>query len=294
MTAFGETDGIRAMIKAAGMPGVMIGTMAAGAFAAGLILLLQPVYVAAYIFLMVLLVPAAVAYSLMASYDSEINGRAPELFYDLSEYVRASGSMPKALKRAAAGNYGAMSDEVRRVLSEIEDEGFDLASSLRAMAARVKNAYVTRSVAIINEALTSSPDAESVLKMIAAEGRLSRSLEAERKAGISSAVLVMYLTAVVFLIVVSLCISSFVPVSHQLKALTAGEAIVPENSVAYAMPYYMLSISVTVCTGLTIGAMRDNSIFGGLKDAAVLTTAAFLVFELIVFPGFNLMGAIGL
>ncbi len=261
---------------------------------AGLTLLLLPIDTAIYVFLMILLAPAAIAYSLMASYDSEINARAPELFYDLSEYVRASGSMPKALKRAAAGDYGAMSDEVRRVLSEIEDEGFDLATSLRAMAVRVKNAYITRSVSVINEALTSSPDAESVLKMIAAEGRLSRSLESERKAGISSAVLVMYLTAVVFLIVVSLCISSFVPVSHQLRALTAGEAITPESPVTYAMPYYFLSVSVTVCTGLTIGAMRDNSIFGGLKDAAALTTVAFLVFELIVFPGFDLMGAIGL
>jgi hypothetical protein len=130
--------------------------------------------------------------------------------------------------------------------------------------------------------------------MIAAEGRLSRSLEAERKAGISSAVVVMYLTAAVFLIVVSLCISSFVPVSHQLMALTAGEAITPESPVTYAMPYYVLSVSVTVCTGLTIGAMRDNSIFGGLKDAAALTTVAFLVFKLIVFPGFDLMGAAGL
>lgn len=294
MISFSMTDGIRTRIKAAGMPGILIATIVAGLFVAGFSLLLLPVYATIYVFLMILLVPAAIAYSLMASYDSEIKGRAPELFYDLSEYVGASGSMPKALKRAAAGHYGAMSDEVRRVLSEIEDEGFDLASSLKAMAARVKNAYVTRSVAIINEALTSSPDAESVLKMIAAEGRLSRSLEEERKAGISSAVVVMYLTAVVFLIVVSLCISSFVPVSHQLKAITAGETVAPESPVAYAMPYYVLSVSVTVCTGLTIGAMRDNSIFGGLKDAAALTTVAFLIFEFIVFPGFNLMGVVGL
>ncbi|OPY28523.1 MAG: Bacterial type II secretion system protein F domain protein [Methanocella sp. PtaU1.Bin125] len=294
MIAFGETDGLRATIKAAGMPGIVTAAVLAGACLGGVTMLLQPFYVAVYVFLMTLLAPAAVAYSLMASYDSEINGRAPELFYDLSEYVRASGSMPKALKRAAAGHYGAMSDEVRRVLSEIEDEGFDLASSLRAMAGRVKNAYVTRSVTIINEALTSSPDAESVLKMVAAEGRLSRSLEAERRAGISPAITVMYLTAAVFLIVVSLCISSFVPVSRQLGALAAGGAVTPENPVDYAMPYYALSLSVTVCTGLTIGAMRDNSIFGGMKDAAVLTTAAFLVFALIVFPGVNLMGAIGL
>jgi flagellar protein FlaJ len=294
VTAFGKADSIRTMIKAIGMPGVMIIAIAAGTLVAGFALLLFSIDAAIYVFLMILIMPAAVAYSMMASYDSDINTRAPELFYDLSEYVRASGSMPKALKRASAGDYGAMSDEVRRVLSEIEDEGFDLSTSLRAMAVRVKNAYITRSVSIINEALTSSPDAESVLKMIAAEGRLSRSLESERKAGIASAVLVMYLTAVVFLMVVSLCISSFVPVSHQLMALTAGEAITPESPVTYAMSYYVLSISVTVCTGLTIGAMRDNSIFGGLKDAAALTTAAFLVFELVVFPGFDLMGAVGL
>jgi flagellar protein FlaJ len=294
MRYFSELDGVRTPLRSVGMPGILIATFVIGAIAATITLLLGSIDLAIYGFLIIVLAPAAIAYSLIASSDSEINERAPGLFYDLSEYVRASGSMPGALKRASAGNYGAMSDEVRRVLSEIEDEGFDLATSLKAMAVRVKNAYVTRSVSIINEALTSSPDAESVLKMIAAEGRLSQTLEAERKAGISSAVMVIYLTAFVFLIVVSLCISSFVPVSHQLKALTEGVAAIPESPVTYAMSYYVLSLSVAACSGLTIGAMRDNSVFGGLKDGAVLVTITFLVYELIVFPGFDIMEAFGL
>jgi hypothetical protein len=130
--------------------------------------------------------------------------------------------------------------------------------------------------------------------MVAAEGRLSRTLEAERKAGIASAVLVMYLTAFVFLVVVSLCISSFIPVSHRLQALSTGETALSENPVAAAMPYYVLSLSVAVCSGLTIGVMRDNTIFGGMKDAALLATAAFLIYELVVFPGYDVMGAFGL
>jgi flagellar protein FlaJ len=187
-----------------------------------------------------------------------------------------------------------MSDEIHRVLSEVEDEGYDLSTALKSMAARVNNAYITRSVSIINEALTSSPDAESVLKMVSTEGRLSRTLETERKAGISSAIIVMYLTAFVFLIVVSLCISSFVPVSHQLQALSAGVPAIPESPVDAAMPYYVLSLSVAVCSGLTIGVMRDNTVFGGMKDAALLATVAFLVYELIVFPGYDVMGAFGI
>jgi hypothetical protein len=85
-----------------------------------------------------------------------------------------------------------------------------------------------------------------------------------------------------------------VPVSHRLQSLGAGESALPEDPVAAAMPYYVLSLSVAVCSGLTIGVMRDNTIFGGLKDAAVLTTAAFLIYELFVFPGYEVMGAFGL
>ena len=294
MIGLEESGSLRTALKAAGMPKVALAATCIGAAAAGISLLFQPVEVAIYVFCMATLVPAAVARGLTASYDREINAKAPELFYDLSEYVRASGSLPLALKRATAGGYGALSDEVRRVLSEIEDEGYDLAAALRAMAARANNAYITRSVAIINEALTSSPDAGSVLKMVSAEGRLSQALEAERRAGISSAVLVIYLTALVFLIVVSLCISSFVPVAGQLKALSGGEPETPASPVTAAMPYFVLSLSVAVCSGLTIGVMRDNSAFGGLKDAAVLATAAFLVYECMVFPGFDVMGALGL
>jgi flagellar protein FlaJ len=254
----------------------------------------EPLDITIYTFFIIALAPAALARWATATYDREICAKAPELFYDLSEHVRASGSLLKALKRASTGCYGAMSDEVCRVLSEVEDEGYDLSTSLKAMASRVNNAYITRSVAIINEALTSSPDAESVLKMASAEGRLSQALEAERKAGVSFAIIVMYLTVTMFLIVVSLCISSFAPVSGQLMALSAGGAVVPDDTAAAIIPYYVLSVSVAVCSGLTIGAMRDSSVFGGMKDAVVLVTAAFLVYRLIVFPGYDVMGAFGI
>ncbi len=49
--------------------------------------------------------------------------------------------------------------------------------------------------------------------------------------------------------------------------------------VASAMPYYVLSLSVAVCSGLTVGVIRDNTIFGGMKDVVVLATAAFLVYD---------------
>jgi hypothetical protein len=79
-----------------------------------------------------------------------------------------------------------------------------------------------------------------------------------------------------------------------IVALSTGEPALPEDPVAAAMPYYVLSLSVAICSGLTIGVMRDNTIFGGMKDAAVLATGAFLVYELIVFPGCDVMGAFGL
>lgn len=276
------------------MPKIAMASFGTGVIVACLLWLVQPVDVALYTLLLAGLAPAAIAYTVISSCDSEISARAPELFYDLSEHVRASGSLVKALRRASSNNYGIMSDEVLRILSDIEHEGFDVAASLNAMAARVKNAYVARSVSIINEALTSSSDIEGVLKMASAEGRLSRSLDAERRSGIAPAILVMYLTAFIFLIVVSLCIISFIPVSHQLSALAAGERYTPENNYSTTLPYYILSLSVAVCTGLAIGAMRDTTVFAGFRDAVILVTIVFLVYRAIVFPGFNVMEALGL
>jgi flagellar protein FlaJ len=286
---FGAED-LCPRLKALGQVKITLASLALGASAAAATLLLaQPVDVVAYVFFIVTLVPAAVAYGIVASYDREVDARAPELFYDLSEHIGAGGSFTRALRRASAGSYGVMSDEMCRVLSDIEDEGFDLATALKTMASRVNSSYVSRSVAVINEALTSSPDVEGILKMVAAEGRLSLSLVRERRSGLLPAVAVMYLTAIILLLVVSLCITSLVPMSQQLQSMSGGGEVAQESPRAFALPYYFLSISVAACSGLTIGVMRDSSAYGGLKDAAALVTLAFVVFEVLVFPGFNLM-----
>ncbi|CAJ36042.1 type II secretion system F family protein [Methanocella arvoryzae] len=280
-------------LKSAGMGRILLAATLLGTTAAvAAALLSQPADVIAYVLIMGTLVPAAIAYGITASYDSEVNTRAPELFYDLSEYIGAGGSIIKALKRVSAGSYGTMSDEMSRVLSEVEDEGLDLAAAMKAMAARVNNAYISRSVAVICEALTSSSDLEGILKMVAADGRLSMSLLKERRSGLLAAVVVMYLTTIILLLVVSLCITSLVPMSQQLKALSGGDYGGMESPREFALPYYFLAISVAVCSGLIIGEMRDCSAFGGLKDAAILVTLAFIVFEAVVFPGFNLMEAL--
>jgi hypothetical protein len=52
--------------------------------------LLQPIDVAIYVFLMMLLAPAAIAYSLMASYDSEINASALRFYDRWNTYVPAA------------------------------------------------------------------------------------------------------------------------------------------------------------------------------------------------------------
>lgn len=288
-----DAEDVCPTLKSAGMGRIILAAVLLGGSAAtATILLAQPVDVAAYILLMGVLVPAALAYGVTASYDSEVNARAPELFYDLSEHIGAGGSLIRALKRVSTGSYGVMSDEMCRVLSEIEDEGLDLAAALKAMAVRLNNTYISRSVAVITEALTSSSDLEGILKMVAADGRLSLSMLRERRSGLLPAVAVMYLTTIIMILVVSLCITSLVPMSQQLKALSGGDAAGMESPREFALPYYFLSISVAVCSGLIIGVMRDCTAFGGLKDAAILITLAFVVFEAIVFPGFNLMGVL--
>jgi flagellar protein FlaJ len=283
---------LRASIKSVGIRTVMLASLSCGLLAAGAIfVILSRTDLAIFSLLLITLMPAAIAYQAISAYDADIETRAPEFFYDLSEHVKASGSIVKALKRVSRHSYGVMSDEVGRVLSEVEDEGYDIASSLQSMAGRVNNRYISRSVSVIKEALTSSSNLENILKVVSEEGRLSLSLRKERKSGISSSIFVIYLTAIIFLAVTALCITSFVPMSREFQAV-AGIGETPISQIA--LPYYILSISVALCSGLTAGAMRDSTILGGFKDALVLLVITFFVYELIVFPGYDILGAYGL
>ena len=155
------------------------------------------------------------------------------------------------------------------------------------MADAVKN----RSVSVIVEALTTSSNLESILKVIAAEGRLAQSLKKERKAGISSSIFVIYFTAVIFLAVTMLCLTSFMHLSSEMRLASGAEDVITRDAV---MPYYVLSVSVALCTGLTIGEMRDATIYGGALDAALLLLLTFLAYELVIFPGYNMLGAFGI
>jgi flagellar protein FlaJ len=281
----------RSFVRASGPGAVAAASLVAGTAAACLLLALSfGIDSALFVLLMVALAPAAYAHMATSTYNNEIEARAPELFYDLAEQTKASGSIVKALKRVSRHEYGAMSDEVRRVLSEVEEEGYDIASALEAMAIRIDNGYIDRSVSIVKEALTTSSNLESILRMVAGEGRLALSLKKERRSGISSSIFVLYFTAIIFLAVTMLCLTSFVQLSGDMQAASGIEAMGRDSM----MPYYVLSVSVALCTGLTIGEMRDSSVFGGFKDAAILLALTFIVYEAIIFPGVNLLGAYGL
>lgn len=287
-----EPADLRAIIRSLGIGPITIASLGCGGVVAAAIYALSyPGDIALFTLLFVTLMPTMVAYRAIAAYNADIEAKAPEFFYDLSEQVKASGSIVKSLKRISRHSYGVMSDEVTRVLSEVEDEGYDITSALQAMALRVNNRYISRSVSVIKEALTSSSNLENILKVVSEEGRLSLSLKKERKSGISSSIFVIYLTAIIFLAVTSLCLTSFVPMSREFKAVS-GVDEVPLRQLA--APYYVLSVSVALCSGLTAGAMRDASIYGGFKDALALLLITFAVYELVVFPGFNVSGAYGL
>lgn len=287
-----DISDIRSLIKSVGLPAITAASAGMGTVLAGVIFILtSAIDTALFTGILVSLIPVSYAHRAITVYDSEVEARAPEFFYDLSEQVGASGSIVKALKRVSRHEYGAVSDEVCRMLSEVEEEGYDIAFALRSMASRVKNSYIDRSVSVIVEALTTSSNLESILKVVASEGRLSQSLKKERQSGISSSIFVIYFTAIIFLAVTMLCLTSFMHLSGDMRLASGMDAIVTRDTV---MPYYVLSVSVALCTGLTIGEMRDATIYGGALDAALLLLLTFLAYELVVFPGYNLLGAFGI
>jgi flagellar protein FlaJ len=100
----------RSFIKASGMGAIAIASLIAGAVAACLLLALSiGLDTALFAMLMAALLPVAYVHRSISRYDEEVESRAPEFFYDLSEQTKASGSIVKALKRVSRHEYGLIS-----------------------------------------------------------------------------------------------------------------------------------------------------------------------------------------
>jgi flagellar protein FlaJ len=151
---------------------------------------------------------------------------------------------------------------------------------------------LTRSMALITNAMGASGDISPVLRIAANETEETRTLREERRQQMLTYLVVIYISFFVFLGIIAALTVSFIPAieSASESAVFSDSATISTgvfsglgdvDTEAYSLLFFHVSLVQGVFSGLIAGQLGEGSVTDGLKHATLLVFVTYVVFQFI-------------
>lgn len=220
---------------------------------------------------------------------SKIEERLPDFLRDVSEAGRFGMTLPDAIVVASAGRYGLLTDEIKKMASQLE-WGVPVATALRLFEERVPTPLVQRVVSIVTRANEAGGNVADVLTMVAHDTRETQLAAAQRQIAMLTYVTVIYIAFFVFLVTIYIMAAVFLP-----QMITAGQGISCSSlsssggvSLAFGfVPVLFLAFMVAVIVhaigdGVMAGVLYNGRIAEGLQHATIMLAAGWAMMRFVV------------
>jgi len=214
--------------------------------------------------------------------------RLPDLLRDLTDSGRAGLGLAPALVAAGEREYGALTDEVRRVARQIR-WGVPVETALEEWARRVPTPRIRRTVSVLVRCDRVGGHTVDVLALLTEQAREEERARSARRAAVSTYGAVVYVAFFVFLLTIFILLHLLFP---QLAAGSplAGTSPIPTVATGVAAPLllalYMAVVVHAVGDGLMVGVLNSGRAVLGLPHATVMLLVGWLLIRLLVgLPG---------
>ncbi|QYZ79604.1 secretion system protein [Methanofollis formosanus] len=236
---------------------------------------------------LLLLVPYALCYEAWVRKVRGIEAAVPDFLARMAGINQVGLTIAQAIEIMVRTNLGLLSYEIRRISRDIS-WGANVEDALVRFERRVRTPAISRSVSLITAASRMSGEISEVLAIAAKDARMSHTLAEERKAGMFLYIIVIYLAYAVFLFVVVIISTRFLPVLGDISAPSAmqGDILSGVGSAALVSTFEYLLFHISLVqaffSGLVAGKMGEGSVKAGVKHAAVMLAVALAVFAFLV------------
>ncbi len=239
--------------------------------------------------LLVFMAPYGFSMSAKLRRISKIEERLPDFLRDVAEAGRFGMTLPDAIIVASSGRYGLLTDEIKKMASQLE-WGVPVATSLRLFEERVPTPLVRRVVSIISRANEAGGNVADVLTMVAHDTRETQ-LEAQaRQISMLTYVTVIYIAFFVFLVTIYIMAAVFLPQMITAGQGVAGSSISSAGAVALSYQYvpvlflaFMVAVIVhAVGDGIMAGVLYNGRIAEGLQHATIMLIVGWLMLRFVV------------
>ncbi|MCI4357691.1 MAG: type II secretion system F family protein [Thermoplasmata archaeon] len=221
----------------------------------------------------------------------KIEERLPDFLRDVAEAGRFGMTLPDAIIVASKGRYGLLTDEIKRMASQLE-WGVPVATALRLFEERVPTPLVQRVVSIITRSNDAGGNVADVLTMVAHDTREVQNQLAARKISMLTYVTVIYISFFVFLVTIYIMAAVFLPqmvlagqgiASSSLSsggAVTLSFTLVPALFVAFLVAVIVHAIG----DGIMAGVLFSGKFPEGFQHATIMLIAGWVIMRFVVPP----------
>jgi len=222
---------------------------------------------------------------------SKIEERLPDFLRDVAEAGRFGMTLPDAIVVASTGRYGLLTDEIKKMASQIE-WGVPVAHALDLFEQRVPTPLTQRVVSIVTRANEAGGNVADVLTMVAHDTREAQLAQQSRQISMLTYVTVIYISFFVFLVTIYIMAAVFLP-----QMITAGCGVSTgtlSNSGAITLAFqfvpvlflaFMVAVIVhAVGDGIMAGVLFNGRIPEGLQHVTIMLAAGWLIMRFVVPP----------
>lgn len=216
----------------------------------------------------------------------KIEERLPDFLRELASSHKAGLTLPKAVRVAAAGEYGALTPEIKKMAAQL-DWNVPFQEVLKLFQERVKTRFVSRAVALINEATLLGSNVSDVLMVAARDAREAKILEDQRRLTMGLYAGVVYISFFVFLVVVVVLYGTLIT---QLVATRSVASNLPVAGFTggtlsletYRTFYFTSALVQGLGNGVLAGLIQGGSAVAGLKHSFFMVLTAFFIFAFLL------------
>jgi len=215
----------------------------------------------------------------------KIDNIFPDFVRDLAESRRAGMTFTKAVLFASKGDYGILTPEIEKIAQQVS-WGTNVNDALEDFAKRVPTKLIRRTVSLIIEASKSGGNVADVLDAASRDAREIKLLESERKTSMASYVVVIYVGMFVFLAIVLILCTSFIPAmiggegAKGMQGIMGGASIANKEEVLFL--FYLSCLVQAFGSAIVAGVFEDGHLSSSSKHIFIMMLATWICFKLLL------------
>lgn len=217
-----------------------------------------------------------------------LESRLPDFLNDLAQTRRAGLTLAASLHSCSLSDYGALTPEIRKMANQVS-WGIGFTDALSQFAGRVPTKLVQRAVHLIIEAAKTGGSVADILKAAAKDAYEIKALEQERRGEMSTYVVVLYVVFFVFLVVIAVMDSQFIP--QVIDANNAANALGAENSPlggnsldhgALQFVFFNAAIVQALGNGIVSGVLSEGRYSAGFRHVSIMALTGWVLFRFLL------------